>query len=96
MEASWRRNHALGIMEEETWRGNHGGCMHYGGGIIEEVTRNHQEGLRRPQEVPGGTRGAPGKHSGGTQETPKRHPSGTQGTQSSRGLCEKELATTFS
>ena len=34
-----KRNHRRGIIEEESWRRNHGG------GIIEESWRNHEAGL---------------------------------------------------
>ena len=49
-EASWRRNHRGGIMEEESLRRNHGGGVmeeesrrRHPGGIIEEESwrRNH-------------------------------------------------------
>ena len=82
-------------MAEESWRRNR--LMHYGGGIMEEVTQESPGGTqvleapRRNQEAPEGTREACMRQPGGTQETPKRHPGGTQNTHGSRGFRERDM-----
>ena len=55
-EESWRRNHGGYIMEDTSWRKHHGG--------------GHPGIARGTQEAPGGTQEAPG----GTQEAPRRYP----------------------
>ena len=74
--------HEEDIMEEQTWRRNHGrgnlekesGMMHHGGGIVGHVIQESpgitQEALVGTQEAAGGTK----RHSGGSQEAPSRNP----------------------
>ena len=62
-------------MEEESWRGNHSGC------IMVESSLKRQPGKGSQEKAPGDTKEAPGS----TQEAPRRHqraprrqPGGTQ------------------
>ena len=68
-------------MEEDSWRGNHGGCImdesslgRQPGGGRQEKAATQGEAVSRRQ--PGGTRRHPGgarREPGGPQEAPRRH-----------------------
>ena len=71
--------------------------------ISTKITKKHQEppdvtqkSLGGTKEAPGGSQGARKRHPGDTREKPRRHAGGTQGTQGSRGLREREIATSLS